>query len=201
MRFEKQTRIDAPPGVVFAFHESPGALGRLTPPWERVELLDGGGSIRPGTGVELSIPVGPFRMKWVAEHTEYEPGRMFADRQVKGPFASWYHRHLFLDDGHGGTLLRDEVDYQPPLGALGRLLGERSSGRSCGRCSTTGTRSRGGSSNPANLPVRGRTTRPMTPGLRSIPRARSAMFNGHESRESRAIHGKFACENRSTDVT
>lgn len=125
MRFEKQTRIQAAPGRVFAFHESPGALERLTPPWERVELLEGGDSIRPGSRVVLSVPVGPFRMKWVAEHIEYEPGRMFADRQVEGPFASWYHRHLCLDDGQGGTLLRDEIDYQPPMGVLGRLLGRK----------------------------------------------------------------------------
>jgi hypothetical protein len=50
---------------------------------------------------------------------------MFADRQVHGPFASWHHRHRFLDDGKGGTLLRDEVDYEPPLGWLGRRLGGR----------------------------------------------------------------------------
>jgi ligand-binding SRPBCC domain-containing protein len=30
---------------------------------------------------------------------------------------------LFLDDGHGGTILRDEVEYQPPLGFLGRWFG------------------------------------------------------------------------------
>lgn len=124
MRFVKESRIAAPPEVVFAFHESPGALERLTPPWERVEFLEGGESIRPGARLVLSVPVGPFRMRWVAEHTEYEPGRMFADRQVEGPFASWYHRHLCLDDGRGGTLLRDEVDYQPPLGPLGRFLGQ-----------------------------------------------------------------------------
>jgi ligand-binding SRPBCC domain-containing protein len=50
---------------------------------------------------------------------------MFADQQVRGPFAFWYHRHLFLDDGQGGTLLRDEVDYCPPLGMLGESLGSR----------------------------------------------------------------------------
>lgn len=121
--FVKESRIDAPPEVVFAFHESPGALERLTPPWERVRFLAGGGSIRPGTRLVVSVPVGPFRVRWVAEHTEYEPGRMFADRQVEGPFASWYHRHYCLDDGRGGTLLRDEVEYRPPMGALGLFLG------------------------------------------------------------------------------
>lgn len=123
MRFEKETTIAAPPEVVFAFHESPGALLRLTPPWEDVKLVEGGQSIRPGSRVVLLVKVGPIRQRWIAEHTEYEPGRMFADRQVEGPFAAWYHRHLFLDDGQGGTRLRDEVEYQPPLGAVGRLLG------------------------------------------------------------------------------
>ena len=123
MRFEKQTRIRAPPEAVFAFHENPGALERLTPPWERVRLLEGGGSIRPGTRVVLAVPFGPFRMKWIAEHTEYEPDRMFADRQIRGPFASWYHRHLCIDDGQGGTILRDEIDYELPFGVLGRLFG------------------------------------------------------------------------------
>jgi ligand-binding SRPBCC domain-containing protein len=123
MRFVKETRIAATPAVVFAFHESPGALERLTPPWEKVELIEGGRSIRPGSRVVLRTAIGPISLRWVAEHTEYEPPRYFADRQLTGPFASWYHRHLFLDDGSGGTLLRDEVDYEPPLGWLGRMLG------------------------------------------------------------------------------
>ncbi len=52
-------------------------------------------------------------------------GGWFADRQVRGPFAYWYHRHLFLEDGEEGTLLRDEVDYRPPLGRIGQILGSR----------------------------------------------------------------------------
>ena len=122
MKFVKETRIAATPERVFAFHESPGALKRLTPPWETVEILEDGGSIRPGSRVVMRTKVGPIGVKFVAEHTEYERGRMFADRQVSGPFSIWYHRHWFLDDGEGGTLLRDEVDFEAPLGALGRLL-------------------------------------------------------------------------------
>jgi ligand-binding SRPBCC domain-containing protein len=122
MRFVKESRIAAAPDRVFAFHESPEALRQLTPPWERVEVIEGGGSIRPGSRVVLQTRIGPFRVRWVAEHTEYEPGRMFADTQVSGPFARWDHRHWCLDDGAGGTLLRDEVEYEPPLGPLGRWM-------------------------------------------------------------------------------
>jgi ligand-binding SRPBCC domain-containing protein len=123
MRFVKESRIDAPAERVFAFHESQGAFDRLVPPWEWIKVVEGGGSLRPGSRVVLETRVGPIPLRWVAEHTEYEAGRMFADRQVSGPFARWYHRHWFEDDGQGGTLLRDEVEYEPPLGPLGRWLG------------------------------------------------------------------------------
>lgn len=125
MRFVKESRIAAAPATVFDFHERPGALECLTPPWEHLELVEGGDSLRPGSRVVMNIRLGPIPLRWVAEHTEYEPGRLFADRQVSGPFASWYHRHLFLDDEAGGTILRDEVDYRPPLGWLGQVLGTR----------------------------------------------------------------------------
>lgn len=122
MRFVKESRIAAPPGVVYAFHGSRGALERLTPPWERLRLISGGDSLRVGTRVELETYLGPIRLCWVAEHTENEPGRLFADRQVRGPFARWNHRHLFLDDGVGGTIIRDEVDFDPPFGWMGRRI-------------------------------------------------------------------------------
>src|SRR5690349_7839206 len=123
--FVKESRIAAPPAAVFAFHESPGAIEALIPPWEKVRVLEPPKSLEPGTRVVLTAKVGPFPVTWVAEHTEYVSGRLFVDRQVRGPFAYWVHRHHFLDDGQGGTLLRDEVDYRPPLGMLGDLLGAR----------------------------------------------------------------------------
>ena len=123
MKFVKESRIAAPPARVFAFHESPGALQRLTPPWEKVSVESGGHSIQVGSRVVLVTRLGPIPLRWVAEHTEYAPPHLFADRQISGPFARWEHRHEFLDDGQGGTILRDAVDYDPPLGALGRLIG------------------------------------------------------------------------------
>jgi ligand-binding SRPBCC domain-containing protein len=123
MRFVKESRIDAPPERVFAFHESPGALIRLTPPWEQVTVESGGDSIKVGARVVLVTKLGPISLRWVAEHTAYDPPQGFADRQVSGPFARWEHHHEFLEDGQGGTILRDSVEYDPPLGVLGRLVG------------------------------------------------------------------------------
>lgn len=124
MLYVKESRVAVPPDVVFRFHESPAALEHLIPPWETMKVVESSGSIRPGSRVVLQGTVGGFfPVRWVAVHTEYEPPHLFADRQESGPFASWYHRHRFLDDGQGGTILRDEVEYVPPLGFLGDWLG------------------------------------------------------------------------------
>ncbi len=122
MKYVKESHINASPQVVFDFHESEGALLRLTPPWEKINVISQENSITPHACIVLLSRVGPFPVKWVAEHVDYDPPRMFSDRQVSGPFASWFHRHWFLDDGGGGTLLRDEIDYEVPLGAIGRWL-------------------------------------------------------------------------------
>lgn len=122
MLFVKQSRIAAPPTAVFAFHESPGALLRLTPPGVRVEVLRDDGTLQVGSRVHLRIAVGPIKVDWVAELAEYDPPHGFADRQVSGPFRHWYHRHRFLDDGAGGTLMRDEVEYELPRGPLGFVM-------------------------------------------------------------------------------
>ncbi len=74
MRFEKQSRIAAPPSAVFAFHEAPGVLLRLIPPWERVELVSGGDSLRPGSRVSLRVWLGPIPRIWEAEHTKLTKG-------------------------------------------------------------------------------------------------------------------------------
>ena len=121
--FIKETKINAPPSVVFEFHESPEALQRLIPPWENMKISESPGSLRPGSRVVLRGRLGFVPIQWVAVHTEYEPPHLFADRQESGPFAFWYHRHRFLDDGQGGTVLRDEVEYAVPFGPVGQWGG------------------------------------------------------------------------------
>ncbi len=120
-KFVKQTEINAPPAEIFAWHEQPEALERLTPPWEKVKVLERGNSLAVGTRVVLQIVGGPFPQHWVAEHVEYEPPHLFADTQRKGPFAYWYHRHRFEPTTRGTTLMTDEIEYAVPFGWLGEL--------------------------------------------------------------------------------
>ena len=119
--FIKRTRIPAPAEEVFAWHARPGALARLTPPWEHVEVLSQTGGIRDGARVLLRIGSGPAALAWIAEHRNYVEGRQFQDVQVEGPFALWEHTHTFIPEDDGACILEDHVRYALPLGPAGRL--------------------------------------------------------------------------------
>jgi ligand-binding SRPBCC domain-containing protein len=122
MLFVKESLIHATPERVFAFHEQPEALVRLLPPWEKARVVKSARISEVGTRaiVETRI-LGPITLLWIAEHTVYDPPRMFEDVQIKGPFRSWRHRHLVYPD-KDGAILRDEIEYEPPLGFVGRAL-------------------------------------------------------------------------------
>lgn len=106
----------------FAYHERPGALQRLIPPWESVEIEHSDDSLKVGSRVVMKTKIFGVPFRWVAEHTEYDPPRLFADKQVSGPFASWLHRHEFQEDG-GNSTLRDCIQYEVPLGIVGSTFG------------------------------------------------------------------------------
>lgn len=122
MIFRYESFIPAPLACVFAFHESPGALDRLIPPWETVRIIKRGESLAPGTRVVMEMKIGPFPIIWEALHTRYEKNVFFEDTQQRGPFSRWVHTHRFVAV-EGGTVLIDEINYALPLGALGQLLG------------------------------------------------------------------------------
>jgi ligand-binding SRPBCC domain-containing protein len=121
--FEHSSVIHAPVERVFAFHEHPAALERLTPPWPPVRVLSREGGIREGARVVLELALGPLRQRWVALHTGYEKDRLFIDRQVEGPFRSWLHHHRFEAAGPGLTRLTDHVEFSLPGGPPADLLG------------------------------------------------------------------------------
>jgi ligand-binding SRPBCC domain-containing protein len=121
--FVHRSRMPAPAEEVYRFYARPDALERLTPPWESTRIVAHGGGIEePGSRVTLLVSLGPFSRKWVAEHTECEPGRMFHDRMISGPFRRWEHTHLFQPDGRRASWLEDRVEYELPLGSIGGFL-------------------------------------------------------------------------------
>jgi hypothetical protein len=120
--FVKESIIGADQARVFAFHELPDALARLTPPWESSRVIRMAKISEVGSEaiVETRL-LGLIPVRWVARHTMYDPPRMFEDVQVSGPFRYWRHRHLITPHAEG-ALLRDEIEYEPPFSFIGQLV-------------------------------------------------------------------------------
>jgi ligand-binding SRPBCC domain-containing protein len=120
-KFVKESLIRALPARVFAFHELPDVLARLTPPWEHARIIQHANISQVGSEAIIETRVfGLVPVRWVARHTVYEPPRLFEDVQITGPFRFWQHRHI-VEPHAEGAILRDEIEYEPPLGPLGRL--------------------------------------------------------------------------------
>lgn len=121
MQFAKESIIKAAPEKVFAFHELPDAFERLVPPWEDAKVIQKADITKIGSQAIIEMKVlGLFPARWVAEHTKYEPPKMFEDVQISGPFATWKHQHIILPH-EDGAILRDEIEFEPPLSFLGEI--------------------------------------------------------------------------------
>ena len=144
--FHAEQFLPWPIELVFAFFANPENLPRLMPGWQKARIEEASfapppprpaGSRGPvlrgvvaGAGTQMTIsfrpvPFSPIRVPWDAEITEFEWNDHFCDVQHRGPFAFWRHCHRLraeTRDGMAGTLLRDEVEYEMPLGPVGELM-------------------------------------------------------------------------------
>jgi ligand-binding SRPBCC domain-containing protein len=133
--YERDVYVDAPFDEVWAFHSNERGLIALTPGWmgltvERTVGPDG--EEDPETLLEGSRVVSTMKplgvaptQRWTSHIVAREEGdgtAMFRDVMEEGPFPHWVHTHRF-DAVDGGTLVRDRVEYELPLGPLREALG------------------------------------------------------------------------------
>jgi len=124
LRFEKETLLPVTAREAFDWHSRPGAFERLSPPWQRIEVIEPA-TLADGTRLVFRLYQGPIPIRWVAEHTHFEPGRMFRDVQVVGPLARWEHTHRVEPAGPDAAWLEDRVIWALPFGWLGAALAGR----------------------------------------------------------------------------
>nr|MBN2278685.1 SRPBCC family protein [candidate division Zixibacteria bacterium] len=80
--------------------------------------------MKEGTVIDYNIRVMGFKWHWKSIISHYEPPYKFVDEQLKGPYKSWHHTHMFIEKP-GGTLVIDEVRYaiiNSPLDSIMHVL-------------------------------------------------------------------------------
>ena len=102
----------------FGFFSDPANLPRLTPRVMGFRIVERPDAVKKGARFRYRMS---GLVTWVAEITDWDPPRGFADVQVRGPYRSWRHRHE-LRTVDGGTEVRDRIDYRLRGGLLAPLL-------------------------------------------------------------------------------
>lgn len=113
--FARTLRTPVPVDTLWNWHARPGAFSRLTPSWQPISLVHDANGIEDGSRLVFKIGRWPFRLTWEALHTQPQPGEVFRDTSVRGPFRHWTHDHIMRADGEGGATLTDAITWS--LGA------------------------------------------------------------------------------------
>jgi len=143
--FQAEQWLPHAPSLVFAFFANPQNLPLLLPHWQRTRIEQASFIAPPprpegtpryaapaaGAGSRITIsfralPFIPIRLPWEALIEDFTWNESFSDLQLRGPFKYWRHTHSIhpgppARNGQPGVTLRDEVEYELPLGPLSAL--------------------------------------------------------------------------------
>ena len=116
------TVLDHPRETLFPFFASAENLERITPPALGFRIVTTTPvPMHAGALIDYRLRLNGIPFGWRTEITEWDPPHAFTDTQIRGPYHTWIHRHLFEDLGDGRTRMTDEVRYRLPLWPLGEV--------------------------------------------------------------------------------
>lgn len=123
MGLEHSSVVGAPLDEVFDWHTRPGAITRLTPPWQPLSVVTEAGSVRDGRAV-LALP-GGFRIAARHDPNGYDPPHRFVDELSSLPLGArlrWRHSHEFEAETASTTRVVDRIDTAIPAPLLDATL-------------------------------------------------------------------------------
>jgi ligand-binding SRPBCC domain-containing protein len=115
--------IPRPRSEVFRFFSEAQNLELLTPDLLQFRILTPLPiEMKEGSVIDYALRIHGVPVRWQTRIDRYEPDHCFVDVALRSPYRHWHHLHEFTEVS-GGTLMRDVVHYEVPLGSLGRLVG------------------------------------------------------------------------------
>jgi ligand-binding SRPBCC domain-containing protein len=109
MKYRHVFRVRAPAASVAEFHTRASSLSTITPPLIPMRLHHAPEQMGEGDEMAFTMWMGPLPVRWVARIEQVSPAG-FVDRQVRGPFQAWSHRHSFVQIDQATTKVVDEIE-------------------------------------------------------------------------------------------
>ncbi|MCX6186222.1 MAG: SRPBCC family protein [Bacteroidetes bacterium] len=112
--------------TAWAFFSSPKNLSTITPPELDFKILTTltNDEIYEGMKIDYTVkPLFGMRLKWQTKICKVQNQNYFTDIQTIGPYKTWEHKHTFVELNNG-VLMTDVVNYELPLGFIGKLVEE-----------------------------------------------------------------------------
>lgn len=123
-RIHQEQQLNAPLSEVWRFFSRADNLQKITPDYMSFRITSGElpEEIYPGQIITYKVsPMLGIPLSWMTEITHVVPQKLFVDEQRRGPYRMWHHEHHFSEAPGGGTLMKDLVLYDLPLGFLGGI--------------------------------------------------------------------------------
>jgi ligand-binding SRPBCC domain-containing protein len=119
--FETELELPLPIEKVFAFFAEAANLQRITPPELHFQIMTPSPiDLKPGALIDYRLHLLGIPFGWRTVISAWDPPHSFTDEQLRGPYASWIHRHTFVPT-EKGTMIRDRVRYRLPLFPFGEI--------------------------------------------------------------------------------
>ncbi len=122
-RLYREQQLNCTIETAWKFFSSPHNLSEITPESMKFIVLSDVQDKPVFKGMEIDYKVSPLLgipMKWKTVISQVEDYKSFTDFQKKGPYKYWNHFHEFIPN-ENGVLMKDTVDYELPMGILGKI--------------------------------------------------------------------------------
>jgi len=111
MRYKHRFQVEAPLAAVAEFHAQSASMGAITPPPVVVRVHSAPARLDDGDEMDFTMWLGPLPLHWLARIEDVSPTG-FTDRQLRGPFREWIHRHTFTPVDETNTAVVDEIELE-----------------------------------------------------------------------------------------
>ena len=119
-RIQVVTPLAAPPNEVFRALVSAENWAAIIPRLLRAKVVEGG-PLREGSTLKLRVSRYGLDFDWILQMREVVPDQTVRFQQLVGFFDRWEHSLEIVRDEDGRTLVKETVEYEMPLGLLGRV--------------------------------------------------------------------------------